>query len=416
MSIWIHAPTHIVHEDGTMSIANMNIESYMGLIPPDDAVRILRERGVIVAEPAEPVAFKIGDRVEVVGPFRKDLELDEMIGRIGKIIYIDPHSKSNDVELGEEADQTFDSCNLRPAKAVDDKDPVCNFDPCNLRHAKNEAAPAQTDKWAHLPTDGRWTAWDNRAVWHYRPDGIGGDVYRDNGTIIQSHWFSVKTDIVKTERLITRAEAIALFEANTAPDTFADTALHSELEKRDERIAVLEQQLADATQMTLNADECLNQSRAYHVSCLGELHNERHRITELRGKAEVMAKTYWEQESLLVDLRQKLDDIQSSDGVVADELATAGAACVELMKQVEGKDKTIKRLNSQLEFFRNHIESAREESKQHAIQSDQGFIRTAAMCMGNEYGFGAMCDNAPLIVEAAEILLAEIKKREAQTR
>ena len=414
--IWIHAPTRIVHLDGTMSIANMDIQSYMGLIPPDDAVRILHERGVIVAEPAEPVAFKIGDRVEVVGPFRKDLELDEMIGRIGKIIYIDPHSKSNDVELGEEADQTFDSCNLRPAKAVDDKDPVCNFDPCNLRHAKNEAAPAQTDKWVHLPTDGRWTAWDNRAVWHYRPDGIGGDVYRDNGTIIQSHWFSVKTDIVKTERLITRAEAIAIFEENAAPETFADTVLHSAIEKRDERIAVLEQQLKDATAMALDFNDRLNKSSASLASCGDELYDERHRITELRGKVATTNKEISDLRERYDGLRLKLNATAESEAVMADDLATAKAAVEDLMDQVDERDATIGRLNSQLEFFRNHIESAREESKQHAIQSDQGFIRTAAMCMGNEYGFGAMCDNAPLIVEAAEILLAEIKKREAQTR
>ena len=49
--IWIHRPTLIVHEDGTMSIANMDIQSYMGRLTPDEAVRLLRERGVIEDEP-----------------------------------------------------------------------------------------------------------------------------------------------------------------------------------------------------------------------------------------------------------------------------------------------------------------------------------------------------------------------------
>jgi len=329
--IWIHAPTHIVHSDGTMSIANMDIQSYMGLIPPDDAVRILRERGVIVAEPT---------------------------------------------------------------------------------------APAQPDKWAHLPTDGEWTKWNSGKVWHFRSDNRGGCIYQKNGMLDKSHHFSVKHTNRDMETFITRAEAIAIFDANATPDHIPDAGemVGAKLAVAEARIAVLEQQLADATQMALNADECANQYRAAHAKTGDELYDARRDIIALRERAAAMAKGIGERDSLLGKLRQQLDDTTASEAVMADELATAEAAVADSMEQVDAKDKTIAKIDKEASILRNHIESTQAANQQQGILSDRAFVRTASMCMAAEYEWRPMGDNAPIIVTAAEILLAEIKKRESETR
>jgi len=387
-----------VYADGAIShVAPEEGRSAAERLTPDEAVRLLRERGVIEDE---PVAFKVGDRVEVVGPIDQKWggyvpDLDKMVGRFGQIVTV----------------------NKKYGHIVDFGNDRWNFPASSLRHAKAEAAPAQPDKWEHLPTDGEWMRWDD-GVWHYRPDGSGGCKYSNDGSPVAPHRCDRKHVATPAERLITRAEAIAIFEANAAPDHIPDAGkmvtdeAHYIQEACDwreanrvaeARIAVLEQQLTDATTSALNADECLNQSRASHASCEDELYDARRDIIALRGKT-------------VASLEIALADARSSEGVTGAQLATADATIADLRRQLAKSEDIYDELMCLAKKKDATIADLRKQSTagaERGLTVDQVFARTAAMCLAAEYAPGTIGARANDIVIDAYILVAALKSREA---
>jgi len=293
-----------------------------------------------------------------------------------------------------------------------------------------EDEPAQPDKWAHLPKGGEWVHCPSAAcIYHvtdltheaFDMDGLSGGVARIDRFVLAA-----------SDTTMTRAEAIAIFEANAAPDHIPDAGkmVGADLATANARIAVLEQQLADATTSALNADECLNQSYAAHARTGDELHDARRDIIALRERAAAMAKGIGERDSLLGELRQQLADIQSSEVVTDAERASARAA-VDLMEQVEERDATIADLRKQLSkdeagyddlmrHFEEHERTIADLRKQATagaeknLTYDQVYARAAVMCLAAKYAPGMIRGCADEIVNDAYILVAALNAEEAK--
>jgi len=341
--VWIFPAGKAVWTDGVVTNCYIG-EDKSDRLTPDEAVRLLRGRGVIEDEPA----FMIGDKVEVVGPIdprwlMHDLGINSCVGKVGKIRFVNATNLAGVVSA-----------------AIDFADGVVKwyFPLVNLRHAKAEAA--QPDKWAHLPEGGEWVHCPSAACIYHVTD-LTFEAFELCGLtegVVQDSRFRLVTG----DTTMTRAEAIAIFEANAAPDHIPDAGemvtdeAHYIQEACDwreanrvaeARIAVHKQQFIDATAMAVYARECLNESRASHASCEDELYDARQDIIALRERVAAMAKGISERDSQLGELRQQLHDIQSSEVVTDAERASARAA-VDLMEQVEERDATIAALELQL--------------------------------------------------------------------
>ena len=302
--LWVHPANKAIWPDGQIIETTVpERESDSDRLTPDEAVRLLRERGVIEDE---PVAFKVGDRVEVVGPldefwFGYVYDLKLCVGRVGTITSI---ANGLLVDFGA-VQWNFPAASLRHAKAeaapaqpdkwehlpkggewVHRPSAACIYHATALTHEEfdmdglsggvaridrfvlaagdttmtraeaialfeSNAVPSHPDKWAHLPTDGEWTKRNDDEVWHYNHGTLSvlGYVYCNDGSFDRFHTFTAgQPHASPEETLITRAEAIAIFEANASPDHIVDAnkMVSVQLSRAQARIAVLEQQLADA--------------------------------------------------------------------------------------------------------------------------------------------------------------------------
>ena len=230
--VWVHPANKAIWLDGKIIEASVpERERDSDRLTPDEAVRILRERGVIEDEPA----FMIGDKVEVVGPIDKFWDgyvpsLEFCIGLFGMIKHV--AGCTNLVDFGSVK---------------------WGLPASSLRHAKAEAAPAQPDKWAHLPKGGEWIAGTFDCMWHFPTASDCGTCYLFGvGHPTRSNIGTCKYPMDRSSReglhFINRDQAIAIFEAHAAPDHTPDAGkmVSVKLAVAEARIAVLELQLADA--------------------------------------------------------------------------------------------------------------------------------------------------------------------------
>jgi len=469
--LWVHPANKAIWPDGQIIETTVpERESDSDRLTPDEAVRLLRERGVIEDE---PVAFKVGDRVEVVGPIDKFWggyvpSLEFCIGLFGKITHV--AGCTNLVDFGSVK---------------------WGFPASSLRHAKAEAAPAQPDKWAHLPEGGSWVHCPSAACIYHVTD-LTFEAFELCGLtegVVQDSRFR----LVAGDTTITHAEAIAIFEANAAPDHIVDAnkmvtdEAHYIQEACDwreanrvaeARIAVLEQQLADATASEGFArSQCQTAERA-HAGITRQVRAMDEAITSARIRLENNGKVIDDLRKQASELTLQLTDARSSEGVTDAERASAMAA-VDLMEQVEERDDTITDLRKQLanaeaavadlmelieerdatiseqrlelacqnsnlvmskkctdeqhlEMVRNRkqmdeyertIDGLRKQAEgscrqsvdnSHAILDDRVFLRDAAISIVARYQPGEIHYYTEVVADAADSLLASLKAREAK--
>ena len=218
---------------------------------------------------------------------------------------------------------------------------------------------------------------------------------------------------------MTRAEAIAIFEANTVPGKMVTDEAHYIQEAGDwraanrvaeARIADLERQLAYATVMALDFNDRLNKSSAAQASCEDELYDARRDIIALRERAAVMAKGISERDSLLGELRQQLADTTASEAVMADDFAALELQLADARSSEGVTGAQLATAEATIADLRKQATAGAERG----LTVDQVFARTAAMCLAAKYAPGTIRGCADEIVNDAYILVAALNAEEAK--